>query len=904
MNRKLVGGLAALVVVVVGVWLVFLRGGDDAKSARATRHGRKLGIVQSAVPAAQRGAPAPNTPQWTLDTDPEGPLRLEGQVVDEDDHPVGGAEVWISSVPPRSTKSEGDGTFAVDKLVGREYSLAATSGDLLGRLTSYKLTATSDPVVIRIAAGAKVIVSVAGDDAKPIDGAQVKLAVEGERVAKTGADGTATLKPVHPGWVAVQVTATGYAPASAFTQVGSAGATGQIKVTLHKGVGVAGRVIDESGKPIAKARVTTTGLWDLSGGVDPAITDAQGQFAFAALAPGTHTLLASDGEHAPASSAPITIGERPLTNIEIVMKQGGVIAGVVVDDAGKPAAFATIRVGADGNQMWMVASRQATTDKTGAFEVRGLARTKLQARAESDLAASKIETLDLTQEPTRKGLRFVLDVKGTISGIVVNESGQPVAEAQVNAYPDLLGGASAEGISLIGTSSGTTDGAGAFVIRGLPEGGYRVWAGRSAGGQREWGEQGVKAKAGDKNVKITLTSPGIVVGKIVLENGNAPKLAAVRLGQHPSTPAANDGTFKLTDVAPGKHDLRIHGPEFAEFIQRDVDVQAGKTTDLGTIKVLRGRKLVGKVVDATGAAVAGAKVKVGDMLFSVEGAEEQIENFEQMYGAHSALTDQDGQFTLIGITKKRTSVMADHPARGRSHALSIPEGIDDPPPITLALRGFGTISGKVTLKGQPVSGATVSDTPKGGGTQIQIAQSHDDGTFMLTKAAEGTHVLSAMQQSGFGMSMKSTSITVQVQAGKETKTTIDIPVGTLTLAVQIKPQAGAKVDSAQVFLFRGRIFVTNAKDLTDGFLAGGVQGMKFWWGDGKPLPEFDELIAGEYSICTVPITGDLSDSTFAARLQEHMDALKVYCKGVHVASSPQKQTVVQEVPAMAPLPAD
>ena len=100
-------------------------------------------------------------------------------------HPIGGAEVWLSSVPPSKKTSEGDGTFAFDKLVGREYTLAARAGELLGRLTGFKLTATSDPVVVRISAGAKVIVTVVSGDDKPIEGAEVKLAVEGEHTART-----------------------------------------------------------------------------------------------------------------------------------------------------------------------------------------------------------------------------------------------------------------------------------------------------------------------------------------------------------------------------------------------------------------------------------------------------------------------------------------------------------------------------------------------------------------------------------------------------------------------------------------------------------------------------------------------------------------------------------------------
>jgi hypothetical protein len=65
---------------------------------------------------------------------------------------------------------------------------------------------------------------------------------------------------------------------------------------------------------------------------------------------------------------------------------------------------------------------------------------------------------------------------------------------------------------------------------------------------------------------------------------------------------------------------------------------------------------------------------------------------------------------------------------------------------------------------------------------------------------------------------------------------------------------------------------------------------------------FDQIIAGDYSACGIPITGNLMDPTFQQRLQEHTDALKVICKPVHVAPSPDKQGVSLELPAMTPLP--
>jgi hypothetical protein len=61
-------------------------------------------------------------------------------------------------------------------------------------------------------------------------------------------------------------------------------------------------------------------------------------------------------------------------------------------------------------------------------------------------------------------------------------------------------------------------------------------------------------------------------------------------------------------------------------------------------------------------------------------------------------------------------------------------------------------------------------------------------------------------------------------------------------------------------------------------------------------------VPGDYTVCTVPITGDMTDPTFQQRLGANAQLLKVYCKPVVVAASPNAQTVVQEVPAMVPLP--
>ncbi len=902
MNRKLIAWVG-FCVIAFGAWLfaVHRRGDGDAATA-GSGSGRTGEIKLDTAKPHDAAAPRGMAPRWELDIDPEGPLRLEGQVVGPDGQGVGDAEVSIDSVPKRTTKTEGDGSFAFDKLVGRGYSVWAEHADMVGGPVEIKLAATSDPVVVRLVKGEGVTVTVDDEGGKPIAGAEVTVNSKREHAVKTGDDGVATVSPVHSGWFSASATAPGYAPGQTFGSVASHG-TGHAVIKLHKGVAIAGRVIDETGKPIGKAHVSVAGMFGNSAG-DDVVTDPKGQFSIIAASTGTRALSVTDGEHAPAKSAPITVGDRPVTGVEITMQAGGVVAGRVIDTDGAAVPFATVRISSSGGQMmWAGASRQATTDRAGTFTLRGLARTKLTARAESDLAASKVVDVDLHDTAERKGLELRLDVRGTISGVVTDETGQAVGEVQVNAFPDLLSDGGAQAEALAGMSSAHTDGAGAFTIRGLPDGAYKLWASRGADGDRGWGETGTKAKAGDRDVKITLAAPGSITGTIEIAGSSAaPTLANIQVGYQPAT-AVDKGVIKVDDVTPGTYDVRLRGVDFAEHVLKGVKIDPGKATDLGTITVTRGRRVTGKVVDATGSPVAGATVKIGNMLFSIAGADDVGDNLDDMSGIRNGTSDQDGSFSLIGVPPQSVSIAASDPVKGQSPAQRLAAGTDDPPPVTLTLKGYGAIVGKVTMASQPQSGVTITDSVKEAtGAQIAVANTEADGTFSLPKVPEGTHVLNAMQSKGFGMSLSSTTATVIVVAGQTATVAIDIPVGKISLTVQIAALPGNQVDSAQVFLFSGTVAVTNAQDLTQGFLQSGIKGMKFWFGKAASMPVFDALTAGDYSVCSVPITGDLSDSTFQQRLQQNMNVLKVYCQPVKLADSPAAQTVTQSLPTMATLP--
>ena len=909
MNRKLVGGLAALVVAAVAVWFLWLRDRDDhateSPTTKAARSAHVPAMGSAAAPKPAAAATRGRTGKWTLDIDPDGPLRLEGQVLGPDGKGVAKATVKLASAPQRTALTEDDGTFEFDKLFPRPYALSATSGDLVGSL-SFKLTASSGPAVIHISEGAAVDVTVVDEPGKPIAGATVHEGGEEDPVVVTDERGTAKLKGVKPGWITIDASATGYAPNKTVTTVGSAGATGTVQLTLRKGYAVAGTVVDDLGKPVANAKVGASaenwGMGEESGDAD-VITDARGAFQIPALSAGTHRLTAIDGEHAPAWSTPITIKDVPISGVVITMKAGGTIAGKVIDSTGKPAPFVTVQAIGKGQDAWMQSTpRQATTDKLGAFELRGVPRVKLQARAEAETSASKVVEVDLTDKLAITDLVLVLDVSGQIAGIVVDDTGTPVPEIQVNAFPDILGGASPEGLALAGMSSTTTDGGGTFVITGLPDGAYRMRAARGRPGWGDWGQGGTAAKTGDTTVKIVLPASGGLTGKIAIAgraDGGIPTIASVQVGQKPPTPVTR-GVFTVRDLTPGSYDVTFRGIEFAETTKRDIKIEAGKTTDLGTVSVMRGRRLIGKVVDSTGQLVAGAKIRVAEMQFSSNDEDNRNEGLEELYGVRSSVTDQAGEFAIIGVPSKATTVMAEHTDLGRSLPAPVAAGTDDPAAVTLALRGYGSITGKVTMKGKPVSKVTVSASSKGGGASATFAKADDEGVYTIAKVSEGVQVVQALK-TGM-MEMKTGTATTTVTAGKQSVANIEIPVGDITLTVTIKALPNHKVDAAQVFLYSGTVAISTGKQLTDTMFSGGAQGMKLWLGKALPMPEFDELVAGDYSMCTIPITGDLSDSKFGARLQQSIPTLKVYCKQIKVKPSPTKQTVTHELPSMSPLP--
>lgn len=904
MNRKWILAVAALAAVAIAGWW-WTRDRGPAPDRRAGR-----GTADLAIGSAHERGPAPRGAdvdpggRARIDDDPAGELRLEGLVVDAGDLPVAGVTVMLGSNPPRTTTTGDDGGFVFDALVGRPYTLVARGTQGIAGPITARLTATSDPIVMKLRPGARLTVRVTDDRGAAVVGATVEL--RGLDVLQaTATAGSAVFAPVAPGGYQIAAWAPG--KARTFQWLGVAAGDTEASLVLVAGAAVEGRVVDERGAPVAGARVRFSGAsdWSQQGDerYDGAVSDATGAFAFEALPAGSFRFVATHASHAPGTSALVTLdGTSRRDGVTITLAAGAVVRGRVVDAANQPVASARVRVGVAANPRVMVFDppRQAYTDATGAFAIEGLPRRELSIVALHETGASESRAVDATAGDVGD-VTLTIDVTGTIAGVVIDPEGQPIEGVQVSAGPSFGDNRTRVDFSqwrLRGFPQELTDAGGRFTLTGLAPGTYTLSARRSTGrGRRGPGiGDGVTAKPGDTNVRLVLQPEGGVKGKVAFADGTAPAMFTVSVGMTQQSFGGEQGAFELDGLPPQRYELTVRGPGF-QTRSIEVEVVSSRTVDAGTIAVAKGRSLAGVVV-ADGKPVPGATVYAGRMIFG-NGTSNNAQMGPMGRGTKQDTTDARGAFAIAGFNDGDLTLVAEHPSIGRSRALRLPTVMPGQTELTLTLEKFGALTGVLRQGGKPAEGVFVSCQSTSTPGAIYSVASGPDGSYRFDRLAPDAYKVSAtlgMPMTG----MKFYSKQVEVPPGAEVTVDLAVEPGAVTLDVTAVPSNGA-LGVANVWLATGSISATTANELGV-ILAAAGPGASQWVivRRGEPA-RFGEVAPGRYSVCVVPYPAEIQGMAAMGYAERHGDALPAFCKAVTVGTaSPQAVSVPVELPPYVP----
>ncbi len=112
--------------------------------------------------------------------------------------------------------------------------------------------------------------------------------------------------------------------------------------------------------------------------------------------------------------------------------------------------------------------------------------------------------------------------------------------------------------------------------------------------------------------------------------------------------------------------------------------------------------------------------------------------------------------------------------------------------------------------------------------------------------------------------------------------------GEVKLTIDVEPEPGATVNAAFLVLMRGAFSATTGSQVLDAAIGAvpaddaGSAGQTFWF-PPLAIPSWSDLMPGNYTVCGVPITGNVMDPTLTERrargekpvpLKKHLEPLK------------------------------
>ena len=724
-------------------------------------------------------------------------IRIGGKAVTADGEPVAKARISLAPAPsvyelarlrlaaadpePAETAaSDGEGLFAIRAPGVDFWKLRAEKPGFVAReLWLRPLLDAADLAPLELDAGHEVTVRVLGADAEPV-AARVR----------------ATPKPPPPGTDPFQRRRRTSGPWSVVEPMGVAGPEAELRFTLggeddwifeahaegypplrqevkpatdrrvemrlRPGVERRVEVVDGHGRPVAGAVIS------LHEGLLPLVeTDSGGQ-AILVVDAGEVSLevVASEGRRGSQALAPLRKGESA-TNADatvITLEDPITVSGRVIDEETRRpiagalvwAGFLTARAGGDG-----------VYTLTGPREdLRGVA-----AAAEGystglgmfgDFRGASLPT----GETATEGPTISLAPTASLGGVVVDRDGEPLRSVEIDI--DTQRGRLRRGTVFrppsMSSRSGRTSAQGRFQIHGLVlDSGYRLSFAKDGFAPASLEIDDLGSHEDRESLRVVLQPGRRGVGWVVDEQDAPVAGAEVRLedapvaaprgsrrffdpdaGQgDPDAVADGEGRFEVVDLAPGRYDLRAEAPGFAPVIVPGVEILDGPgEIDLGTLVLIPGAAIEGRVVDARRRPVEGAGIRV-----SQPSGSSRMSSVLRMAAGRpaDATSAADGSFR---VTDQQPGSRVGLSVEKDGYVTADVAGVEapSPEPLEVVLRTASKILGRVvTEDGKPVAGASVQVQPESHGgpgfgpgmSGWRRVESEEDGTFEVADVPPG-----------------------------------------------------------------------------------------------------------------------------------------------------------------------
>lgn len=157
----------------------------------------------------------------------------------------------------------------------------------------------------------------------------------------------------------------------------------------------------------------------------------------------------------------------------------------------------------------------------------------------------------------------------------------------------------------------------------------------------------------------------------------------------PQTTSGPDGTFRLVGIAPGNNMVAANKRGLVGALEKSIRFEAGKTKDLGSLKLTEGEEVTVRVVDAAGKAVAGAEVVCG-----TTGLVAPVD-----FGMRMGATDAEGRVTGLGFGRGKATAAA---RRSPKDPWVLAESQPILRDVVVTLPSTASMQLRVTFAGQPV----------------------------------------------------------------------------------------------------------------------------------------------------------------------------------------------------------